>query len=754
MPEKLIGQIDDRAKQLFRSFLNANSVHTNGLFTQLFVFQWIVGVITALTLSPYTWNGAASSIHPHVVEAVVLGGFVALMPIVMMRAYPTRGFTRHIVAVSQMLTSALFIDLSGGRIETHFHIFGSLAFLSFYRDWRVLITASAVVALDHLLRGMFAPASVYGVEYASPFRTLEHASWVVFIDVFLIIVCMRRTYEMQERAVQQAKLEATNDIIERRVIEQTEELRTKEEQTQTILDTADDAIFAVFSDGVIQTANCAASRLFSIPSDKLRGMQFSSLVDLKLEDRPASFIEYTQHYSMQPGKITRDQEICRPNGTRVPVELSMGKVEYADTSLFTVIVRDVSERKDAERRVNEFYSTISHELRSPLTSIRGALSLIEGGMFGDIPGDALELINIANASTKRLIRLINDILDLRKIEAGKMELDIAACQVTELAQTSVAGLQSMANDMQVRLQMGTVENLEIRADADRVIQILTNLISNAIKFSKPGDSVQVSAERMGEYVRFAVADTGIGIAEADFAKLFNKFQQLDSSDSRNSEGTGLGLAICKAIIEQHNGKIGFQSKVGEGSTFWFDLPVSGVDGSPKPAPIRQYSNQQITQDPKPEMQLLDLDCSQETADPNAKRKVLVVDDDAGTRNILSKQLSMLGLDCVEAADGAEAISLVRKHTPDLIVLDVQMPRPNGFEVVDILRQQHRNDTRLIVYSAHDFSDEQRRALTLGATRHINKAARSEKEFLCAVNELLCQELESSQEKPALSGIAK
>jgi signal transduction histidine kinase len=205
-----------RAQQLYRSFELAIARRTDRLFVGLFIFQWLVGIIIAAVVSPRTWYGTESEPHIHIWAAVVLGGIVSSFPVFLGLTRPGTPFTRHIIAVGQMLVGVLLIHLTGGRIETHFHVFGSLAFLAFYRDWRILITASVLVAVDHLVRGIWWPQSVFGVLTASSWRWVEHAAWVVFEDVFLISSCLQGRREMRERARQQAALESQNEEIELR----------------------------------------------------------------------------------------------------------------------------------------------------------------------------------------------------------------------------------------------------------------------------------------------------------------------------------------------------------------------------------------------------------------------------------------------------------------------------------------------------------------------------------------------------------
>lgn len=199
--------IDARARELFDAQRSANIRRTDRLFAYLLCGQWAFAVLLALVLSPFTYSGGSRAIHPHVVLALVLGGAINALPLWLVRHRSGEPVTRWVVAVAQMLWSALLIHLTGGRIETHFHVFGSLAFLAFYRDWKVLIPATVVVALDHLIRQLFWPESVFGISTPEAWRFLEHSFWVLFEDTFLVISCLAADREMKQLAAQQAKIE-------------------------------------------------------------------------------------------------------------------------------------------------------------------------------------------------------------------------------------------------------------------------------------------------------------------------------------------------------------------------------------------------------------------------------------------------------------------------------------------------------------------------------------------------------------------
>jgi PAS domain S-box-containing protein len=368
-----------------------------------------------------------------------------------------------------------------------------------------------------------------------------------------------------------------------------------------------------------------------------------------------------------------------------------------------VAVEDVTQRIEVDRMKSEFISTVSHELRTPLTSIRGALGLLEADVLS--PSEATDTVRIARKNTDRLVRLINDILDLEKIESGKLELQRRLVSLKDICDEAIAGVRSAAAEAGVIVQLTVPPDLgNLVADGDRLVQVLTNLVANAIKFSPRGGRIEAWAAVIAAgRVRIAVRDQGPGIPVDQRHKLFGKFQQLDASDTRKKGGSGLGLAISKAIIEQHDGTIGVESPPGGGCTFWFDLPMPRVS----------------------------------TLIPSrGGPRVLLVEDDASFREITAKQLATLGAECLEAGTCAEAIAIARATPVDLIVLDAGLPDGDGSDVVAALRRSGMRGTPLLVYTARDLDADQRGALTLGATIHLTKSRSTEGELLQAVRTLL------------------
>ncbi|MGA9382810.1 MAG: ATP-binding protein, partial [Phormidium sp.] len=235
-------------------------------------------------------------------------------------------------------------------------------------------------------------------------------------------------------------------------------------------------------------------------------------------------------------------------------------------------IEDITESRAIEQMKSEFISIVSHELRTPLASIRGSLGLVAAGVLDDDAEAAKEMLEIAAIEADRLVRLVNDILDLERLELNKVTLDSQWCDANNLMQQSVQALRHLAEESQITLQLEPI-SIQIWADPDRIIQTLVNLLSNAIKFSPPESTVKLSAQEQSDRILFQVQDCGRGIPADKLETIFGRFQQVDASDSRTKGGTGLGLAICRNIVQQHGGRIWVESVLGEGSTFYFTLPI-------------------------------------------------------------------------------------------------------------------------------------------------------------------------------------
>ena len=295
---------------------------------------------------------------------------------------------------------------------------------------------------------------------------------------------------------------------------------------------------------------------------------------LQRDDRDQSALMEIRNAIHERRPITTVLRNYRKDGSLFWNELTISPVLDANGKLinFVGIQNDISARKDAETRVSEFYSVISHELRTPLTSIAGALGSLEDGSAGRLNSQMTKLVSIATANCSRLMKLINEILDWKKIEAGKFKLRKKKVQPQLIIESVITDLSHVAQQNNVALIKEILTKDAITADSDRLMQVLYNLTANAIKFSPTGGRVVLRVEQCApDTTRFTVIDQGPGIPKELMHKLFVSFQQLDASDTRSKGGTGLGLAVSKSIIELHGGHIGVLSPPGEGASFWFEI---------------------------------------------------------------------------------------------------------------------------------------------------------------------------------------
>ena len=327
--------------------------------------------------------------------------------------------------------------------------------------------------------------------------------------------------------------------------------------------------------GEIQTANPATGEIFRCDSDQLIGRNIRDL--LPHRDREAHD-EYMRRLDQVPDPLKRssmETTGLRCDGREFSIELSFSRLNFGSQRIYSGIVRDISERKRIEQMKSEFISTVSHELRTPLTSIRGALGLMHDGIAGEIDATARKMVEIAYNNSERLVNLINELLDMEKIEAGEMAFEMRPIPLDALLNQSVINNAPYAAARGVRFQIvGVIPDVLVNADHDRMLQVLANLLSNAAKFSPDGEQVSISATlRDDHYVQVSIEDHGPGIPAEFQERIFGRFAQADSSDTRQKSGTGLGLSISKTIVEKHEGKIGYSTTQGKGTSFFFALPV-------------------------------------------------------------------------------------------------------------------------------------------------------------------------------------
>ena len=375
--------------------------------------------------------------------------------------------------------------------------------------------------------------------------------------------------------------------LEQRVREQTEDLRRLARQTEVLLTSVDDGIYGVDAAGAVTFVNPSGARALGYDAPDLLGHNAHEVFHAAAEDgTPYPYSGCYVAEAVAAGTVTSAEEdvYARADGSTFPVEISASPLvdEHLDGRRVrgaVVVFRDVTQRREVERMKNEFLSVVSHELRTPLTSIRGSLDLVVSGVLGELAPRARSLLSTAAESTERLTRLINDILDLERIESGSRTMELTAIGATELLTRSATEMAGLARSTGVRIELGASPG-RVVADPDRIVQTLTNLLGNAIKFSAEGQTVVLDTRLEDGHVLFRVRDEGRGIPEDRLESVFERFEQVDSSDSRQKGGTGLGLPISRGIVERHGGWIWMESTLGEGTTVHFTLPRPGYARHP------------------------------------------------------------------------------------------------------------------------------------------------------------------------------
>lgn len=348
------------------------------------------------------------------------------------------------------------------------------------------------------------------------------------------------------------------------------------------------------------------------------------------------------------------------------------KSENGKTIRLCGIAHDITEKKEVERRVGEFYATVSHELRTPLTAIRAALGLIEGGLEGGNNQETIDYTTVARENCDRLIRLINDILDIRKLEAKKLELKTSIVNAVDTVLHTIESLKAYSEQRSVKVLLEKAEPVDCLADKDRLIQILTNLISNAIKFTPQGSQVLVGVTVLQDEnsdrqkVKFSVKDQGPGIKENEKGELFGLFQQLSRLENEENTGSGLGLAISKALVEEMQGEIGVESKTGEGAHFWFTIPRPGSMTKKLPDLVKEQS------------------ITLTNTLPCEPARLLILEDSDSIAMLLKAFLGRKGFQTKRAASVAQAKDYATSEHFDLIFADIHLPDGNGIDFINWL----------------------------------------------------------------------
>jgi len=516
--------------------------------------------------------------------------------------------------------------------------------------------------------------------------------------------------------------------IEAEQMQLSQRLRDHQFYTRSLFESNIDAIMTTDPSGIITDVNKQMEALTGCTRDELIGAPFKNyFTDPNLAETSIKLV-------LREKKVTNCELTVRArDGKETVVSFNATTFYDRDRKLQGVFAaaRDVTERKRLDQVLQEknvelesaravaektnlaksdFLANMSHELRTPLNSIIGFSEVLQDQLFGPINEKQQEYVHNILTSGRHLLSLINDILDLSKVESGNMELETSPFSLRELLDTSMIMFREKAlkGGIDLHLDLAPEADVCIVADQRKLKQILFNLLSNAVKFTHAAGTVNLSAVRDGDFIEISVADTGIGIREEDIQKLFRAFTQLESVYTKGFQGTGLGLALTRQLVELHGGRIWVRSEFGTGSRFSFTIPLTKAAATETPAILPATV-------------------------PGSGNTVLVIEDDPLTLATLENALLRKGYRALRASSGKEGVEMAQRNSPDLIVLDLVMPGINGFDVADRLRNENASaNVPILVLTAMDLSAADRARLAGKVWRIEGKGTLSTHEFLSLV----------------------
>jgi protein-histidine pros-kinase len=507
--------------------------------------------------------------------------------------------------------------------------------------------------------------------------------------------CLRKDGREFPAEISLSPLHLDDEVLVSSAIRDITERKKRDATFRALLESAPDAMVIVGPDGGIRLVNAQTEKLFGYSRQDLVGQSVEVLVPPRLRH---SHQQYREHYFAAPRTRAMGAGLellgLRQDGSEVPIEISLSPIQTDEGILVSSAIRDISERRhfekrmrDASRLKSEFLANMSHELRTPLNAIIGFAELMFRGKVGPVSAEHQEYLGDILSSSKHLLQLINDVLDLAKVESGKMEFRPESVDLATLSNEVRDVLRGLAASK--RLQVQTFIDPEVAivtVDPARVKQVLYNYLSNAIKFTPEGGRISIHIAPEGATLfRIDVTDTGVGIPAEDLARLFREFQQLDATTTKTHQGTGLGLALTKRLAEAQGGRVSVQSTPGTGSTFSVVLPrVMTVSAEDEVRPIRLE---------------------------DGNLKVLVVDDDPSALKIADAALRELGYQAIGTTSAEEGLRIFEAEPPACIIVDLLMPGVDGFEFVARLRTlESGHRVPVVVWTIKDVDADERRRL--------------------------------------------
>ncbi len=750
-------RIQARTKVLNEELLKKFWSQTDRAFAVLLTVQWLAGIGIALWLTPLTWVGRTSETHVHVWAAIVLGGFIALPAVFLAIARPGRTSTRHVVAVAQMLASALLIHLTGGRIETHFHIFGSLAFIAFYRDWRVLLSSSAVVALDHFLRGVYWPQSVFGSEVVSHWRWIEHTGWVVFEDIFLIYTCLRSRALIWEGSLGRAEVEVAADRIELAVVERTRELAEANARLEANIEVRRR------TEEELKAAKEAADAASQAKSEFLANMSHEIRTPMNGVMGMTSLLLDSAQTEQQRGFTDTIRQSCDALMVVINDILDLSKIESGKMELeeqpfdlrgCVEDALDLFSQKAAEKKIDLGYLLAeslplhvvgdASRLRQVLVNLVGnALKFTEqGSVLVEVSSRA---IGGADQRTSAPIESWHELtIDVRDtgigIPADRLDRLFKHFSQVDSSMTRRYGGTGLGLVISKRIAeimgggirvestpgQGSTFSFSIRvrvADRPQVQPDLPLLRGRHLLIVDDGEVnrriLRVQAERWGmqphEVVSGAEAlaylESG---ASADVAILDMQMPEMDGLDlgARIHALSGrreLPLILLSSATGHHDRAdprwLNFVAR--------FNKPAKFV--SLRDALLTALGQQAAT--PKAPPQAVTTKLAVEFP-----LRVLLAEDNMVNQKVAVRFLELLGYRCDVASDGREALDSLLRQPYDVVLMDVQMPEMNGYEVTAEIRRQFSPDRQpqIIALTAHASAQDREDCLQRGMDDYLTK----------------------------------
>lgn len=713
--------IAQRAEELYRELCLTRTRTIDRMFGVLMILQYVAAIVWSFTEAPLTWNGAKSAVHPHVVITFVLGGLIAVPICLMVLLAPGRTINRYVIAIGQMIFGALLIYHSNGRIETHFHIFGSLAFLALYRDWRILIPATLIVLVDHIGRGIYMPASIYGVSEGAEWRFLEHAAWVVFEDTFLIFSIVHGVKEMRSLAERQANVEVTNANIERLVENRTRELeesledvREGEERFRLFCEATSDIIWDAdldtkdvwCSENYHKTFGRQAEGPQHVFGDRQNAIhpedreRVALTYEATLAGAPTWTVDFRYRNATGDFLHVLERGFVLRNDAGVPVRMVGAMMDVTSQKRAADSLRAKEAAEKSNQAKSQFLSRMSHELRTPLNAILGFAQLLDM----DEPSEGQrENISYILSGGKHLLRLINEVLDISRIETGNLAISREPIQLRDALSEALTMVSPLAfrSEIEVTNEAEFGEFVYVNADRQRLLQVFINLLSNAVKYNFPKGEVRVTGEvTLQGTVRVHIADTGLGISSDMADRVFKPFDRLGAESRSEVEGTGLGLALSKNLIEAMGGSISFVSSLGMGTTFSIEIPVAATP------------------------------CLGDTLDDvvdlilegNTSMKILYIEDNPSNITLMTRIVAVNPLWNLRTAQTGQAgLNAIDEEKPDVVLLDLDLPDFDGHVVLRKIRAQSMLEgLPVFVISADANPDRIAKLLAAGAQDYITK----------------------------------